>query len=193
MSCALICKEIKNSWLHDSKPSAFYWCLLLWVCKKTELLLKILPKSVSIFYIDHSRVWLIRLFNWTSEVQKISDYEQMDERISCKNSVRRCYYWWHLSQWRCGANAIQWAHLNVSPWGFNSEITVSSLLPLHGELIGWSHKYLTASSQCELQIHGGLTSHSKITIWAHPGSSLWGRWVASKWACREFSCEHTVC
>ena len=58
----------------------------------------------------------------------------------------------------------------------NSEITVSSLLPLHGELIANSRR-----------------ANSKVTVWDHLVSLLWGRWVASKWACHELSCEPTVC
>ena len=73
----------------------------------------------------------------------------------------------------------------------NSEITVSILLPLHGELvrmISWiAHSKLTVWDV------NSWSTHSKVTVWAHLGSLLWGRWVASKWACREFSCEIAVC
>ena len=68
-----------------------------------------------------------------------------------------------------------------------SEIKLSSLLPLHGELICWSHEQATASSRCEMQTHGGLAARSQCEIvsWV----KLCGRWVASKWACRESSCK----
>ena len=60
----------------------------------------------------------------------------------------------------------QWAH-----WIFhhevNSAITVSSLLPLHGELIGWSHEQVTVSSWCEMQTHGRLTAGSQCELQTH--------------------------
>ena len=47
---------------------------------------------------------------------------------------------------------------------------MSSLLPLHGELIGMI----------------SWIAHSKLTVWAHLMSSLWANWASSKWAHREF-------
>ena len=43
----------------------------------------------------------------------------------------------------------------------NIETTVSSLLPLRSELIGWSYEQVTASSRCEIQTHGELTARSQ--------------------------------
>ena len=57
-------------------------------------------------------------------------------------------------------NVLTWmSHREV-----NSEIRVNSLLPLHGELISWSHKQVTASSRCEMETHGGLTARSQCEI-----------------------------
>ena len=82
----------------------------------------------------------------------------------------------------CEVNSeIKWAN-TVSSQETNSR--VSSLLPLHGELIGMISR----------------TAHSKLTVWlqtqkkgvSHLVSSLWCHSVSSKWAFREFQCEIPV-
>ena len=63
----------------------------------------------------------------------------------------------------------------------NSQITMSSLLPLHGELIGWSHEQVKASSRCEIQTHRGLTARSQCElIW-------WGHYEVDEWLQNELA------
>ena len=101
-------------------------------------------------------------------------------------------FWGHLAHsW-----LMIWAHTMSLLWAFHefATLTVSSLLPLHGELMGWSHEKLTSSSQCELQTHRGLTASSqcesscKFTLEAteYPQNELSvGFNVSSQWV----SCE----
>ena len=56
--------------------------------------------------------------------------------------------------------------------------TVSSLLPLHGELIGMISRI--AHSKLMVWVANSLKVHCKLTVWAHLESSLWANWVSSK-------------
>ena len=66
--------------------------------------------------------------------------------------------WWaHFEDIQLAHSELtRWPHTVSLLWAFRrfATVTVSSLLPLHGELIGWCHIKLTAGSPCELQIHG---------------------------------------
>ena len=65
----------------------------------------------------------------------------------------------------------------------------------HSELTAttawWAHQLTSQIAQCKLIVWVATSqrAHSKLTVWAHLVSSLWGRWVASKWAYHELSCE----
>ena len=74
------------------------------------------------------------------------------------------------------------------PWVCNShpELAVSfpGVCNSHSELTAttawWAHRLIS-------QI-----AHSRVTVWAHLVCSLWGKWVTSKWVCRQLSCELSV-
>ena len=102
-----------------------------------------------------------------------------------------------LTPWTC-SELFVWssrrAHLNISPWGMTVRSewanTVSSLLPLIGELIG----IISRIVQCKLTewVANFQKAHSKLTVWAYFVSSLWAKWESSKWARCEFQCELLV-
>ena len=62
----------------------------------------------------------------------------------------------------------------------------------------WDHSELTATTAWWAHRLISQIGHSKLMVWRsqlwdHLMSALWGRWVASKWACHEVSCELAAC
>ena len=111
-----------------------------------------------------------------------------------------------LSQGRVGgAVSLVVEPCPVKVWA-NAMLTVGSPECLTVRLTvrsQWAHCYhCMVSESVDLTIGyskltvsdiNSLSTHSKVTVWDHLVSALWGRWVASKWACCEFSCELAVC
>ena len=96
------------------------------------------------------------------------------------NYLTESSYWGHSvsSRW-----LTKWAHTVSLLWGFYEFVTlkVSSLLPLHGELIGMISRI--AYSMLTVLVANSWRAHRKLTVWAH----LWVCCEVDEWLQNELA------